>query len=106
MTRGIALVIAFENWGDFVHFLKIIYSFLAVLGLCCCKWAFSGCGMQGYSLVAVLRLLIAVASLAAEQQLQSTGSVVVAQGFNCPEPCGIFPDQGLNPRPLRWQVDS
>ena len=63
MTRGIALVIAFENWGDFVHFLKIIYSFLAVLGLCCCKWAFSGCGMQGYSLVAVLRLLVAAVSL-------------------------------------------
>ena len=36
--------------GRFCSLLKIylfIYLFLSVLGLCCCKWAFSGCGTQG-----------------------------------------------------------
>ena len=35
-----------------------------------------------------------------------TGSVVVAPGFSCSAACGIFPDQGSNPCPLHWQVDS
>ena len=33
----------------------------------------------------------------------SVGSVVVVHGLNCP---GIFPDEGLNPCRLHWQVDS
>ena len=38
--------------------------------------------------------------------LQSAGSVVVAHGLSCSAACGIVPDQGLNPCPLQWQVDS
>ena len=38
--------------------------------------------------------------------LQNAGSEVVAHGLNCSTVCGVFPDQGLNPRPLHWQVDS
>ena len=38
--------------------------------------------------------------------LQSAGSVVVVYGLSCSAACGIFPDQGLNPCPLHWQVDS
>ena len=34
------------------------------------------------------------------------GSVVVAHGPSCSAACGIFPDQGSNPCPLPWQVDS
>ena len=34
------------------------------------------------------------------------GSVVVAHGPSCSTACGIFPDQGSNPCPLHWQVDS
>ena len=34
------------------------------------------------------------------------GSVVVAHGLSCSAACGIFPDQGSNPCPLHWQVDS
>ena len=34
------------------------------------------------------------------------GSVIVAHGPSCSVACGIFPDQGLNPRPLHWQADS
>ena len=33
-------------------------------------------------------------------------SVVVACGLSCSMACGIFPDQGLNPCSLHWQVDS
>ena len=29
-----------------------------------------------------------------------------SHGLTCPMPCGIFLDQGSNPCPLHWQVDS
>ena len=72
-----------------------------------------------YSLVAVHRLLTALASLFAKHGLKgmwasgvaapglpSTGSTGVAHRLNCSMACGIFPDQGLNPRLLHWQADS
>ena len=115
----------------YYYFLKFIYFillilFLAALGLCCCMQAFSSCGEQGLLFVVVCGLLIVVASLVAEhrlqacglQQLQHTGSVVVARGLqsagsvvvahgpSCSAACGIFPDQGSNPCPLQWQADS
>ena len=34
------------------------------------------------------------------------GSAVVAHEPSCSAACGIFPDQGSNPRPLHWQADS
>ena len=34
------------------------------------------------------------------------GSAAVAHGPSCSAACGIFPDQGSNPHPLHWQVDS
>ena len=36
----------------------------------------------------------------------SVGSVVVVHGLNCPEACGIFPNQGLSPCILHLQADS
>ena len=30
----------------------------------------------------------------------------MAHGPSCSAACGIFPDQGSNPRPLPWQADS
>ena len=50
-------------------FKIFIYLFLAALGLCCCVWAFSGCGERALLFVAVRGLLIAVASLVAEHGL-------------------------------------
>ena len=63
---------------------------------------------RGYSLVAVLGLLMAVASPVAEQRLQgsqasvvvvprlwNTGSIVVVQGLRCSMACAIFWGQGL-----------
>ena len=34
------------------------------------------------------------------------GSAIVANGPSCSAACGILPDQGSNPCPLHWQVDS
>ena len=108
----------------FNKFFIIIYFWLC--WVCCCMWAFCSCDKLGLLFVVVRGLLIAVASLVVEhgllvcgqQQLwhagsgvvacglQSTGSVVVAHGLSCSAACGIFPDQGWNPCPLRWQADS
>ena len=56
---------------------------MAALGLCCCATAFSSCGEQGLLFVAVHGLLIVVASLVAEHQLQGEwASVVVVRGLS------------------------
>ena len=34
-----------------------LFFFLAVLGLCCCTWAFSSCGEQGWGLLTVMAAL-------------------------------------------------
>ena len=66
---------------------------LAALGLCCRAQAFSGRGAR--------------ASLLAERRLEGTqASGVVAHRLSCLVACGIFPEQGLNPSLLPWQVDS
>ena len=38
--------------------------------------------------------------------LQRRGSAVVVHALSCTSAWGIFPDPGLNPRPLHWQADS
>ena len=95
-----------------------------MLGLRCCMGFFLLVASGGYSLVAVLGLLIAVASLA-EHRLQGTwlqwlrhvGSVfavpglqsvdsLVAHGLCCSTACGIFLDLGWNSCLLHWQADS
>ena len=97
---------------------------MSVLGLCCCTCFSLVVTNKGYSLVALCRLFIAVASLVAEHRfqgfsscmgsvvvapkLQGTGSVVVAYRLSCSrhvESHGIR-DQGLNPCLLHWQADS
>ena len=50
-------------------FFKLIYLFLAVLGLCCRAQFFSSYAERGVLFVAVCRLLIAVASLVVEHGL-------------------------------------
>ena len=92
-----------------------IYLVLAGLGLRCCAGFSLVLESRGYSLPAILRLLVAVASLVAEHglwvtwasvvvvsRLQSTGSIVVAHGLSCPMACGLFLDQGSNPCLLHW----
>ena len=98
--------------------LKILYLFLAVLGLCCCA---------DFSLVAAIRATLSlwcvgfslrwwllVRSLgfrarglgSCDSWALNTGSVVVAHGLSCSAACGIFLDQELNSCLLHWQADS
>ena len=51
----------------------------------------------GYSLLAMCRLLIAAASLIAEQGLKSLGSVVVVHGLSGPEIWGSLPGPWIEP---------
>ena len=53
-----------------------IYLFLAVLGVRCCKRAFSSCGERGLPFVVVHGLLIAVASRCGARALGTQASVV------------------------------
>ena len=71
--------------------------------------------MRGLSLVAASgdhsSSQCAGLSLSRPLLLRSTGSrragsVAVAHGPSFSAACGIFPDQGSNPCPLHWQVDS
>ena len=63
-------------------FIYLIYLFLPALGLRCCMWAFSSCDGRGLLVVAVRRLLIAVASLCCgAQALGARTSVAVARGL-------------------------
>ena len=104
-----------QLFNTFIH--SFIHLFMAVLGLCCCAWAFSSCGERGLLFIKVHRLLIVVAPLVAEHgpqarrlqqlwhvrslvvscRLQSAGSVVVAQGLSCSAACGNPPGPGLEP---------
>ena len=85
-------------------------------GLCCCTGFSLLVENGGHSLVAVCRLLIAVAFLA-EYGRQGTwalgvvglrvqSQIVVSQRLGYSTVCGISLDQGSNPYLLHWQVDS
>ena len=69
MFYKFSLLIVISTIQDgFFKNLFIIY-FLAAFGLRCCTWAFSSCGERALLFIAVRRLLIVVASLAAEHRL-------------------------------------
>ena len=79
--------------------------------------AFSSCSKWGLFLVGVSRLLIVVASLAAEHRLWgaqalgctdlgSYGACTTAQGSSCPKAHGILFDRGSHPCLLHWLVGS
>ena len=75
---------------DYFWLLWVIIALVAVNGV--------------YSLVAVHRLLMPFLLWSTSSTVQA--SVVVVHGLICPPACGIFLDQGLNPCPLHWQLDS
>ena len=94
-------LVALPLLSFFLDFCLFIYiCVFTLLGLRCCGFSLVAAS-GGYSLVVVGGLLIAVVSLVAVH-----GSVDVATRFRCPMAHGIFLDQGSNPSPLHWQVDS
>ena len=105
---------AVEAWSpnhwtirEFPAMTLYAYLFLVALGFHCCVRFSIIAASEGYSLVAVCRLLLAAGSPVVEHRLEgSWASVILAHGVSCSQACGIFLDQGLNSCPLHWQVDS
>ena len=60
----------FDSRAQGLFFSLFIYLFLAVLGLCFCARAFSGCGKRGPLFIAVCGPLTVAASLVVEHRLQ------------------------------------
>ena len=93
------------------YFLLFIYFLMTLLGLRCCVTFSLVVANEDYCLVVALGLLVAVASLVAEQTLGHAGVSScssralehrlnsVAHRLSCSAACGIFLDQGLNPSP-------
>ena len=89
----------------YFFFLKLIYfifgcagSLLLGFSLVVVSGSYSSLCCAGFSLQWLLLLQSMGSRLAA--------SVVVAHGLSYSMACGIFLDQGSNPCPLHWQVDS
>ena len=100
----------FFKLGLFLGFVCLFVCLFVYLWLC---WVFVS--VRGLSLVVASRghssSRCAGLSLLWPLLLRSTGSrradsVILAHGPSCSVACGIFPDQGSNPRPLHWQADS
>ena len=84
-----------------ISFIFKIYLFLAALGLCGYMQSFSSCSSGGHSLLRCMGFSMWWLFL-----LQHKGSVVVVHRLSCSMACGIFLDQGSNPCPLHFQIDS
>ena len=69
---------------------------MAALGLHCYVQAFSSCDKQGLHCSIMCGLLIAEASLVAEDRLSNLASVVMVHWLSCPRASGIFLYQGSN----------
>ena len=52
------------------------------------------------------RLSVSLSLVTEHVLLECVGSVVQGHRLSCSKACGIFLDQGSNPCPLHWQVDS
>ena len=82
-------------------------SFLTVLSLCLCSWAFYSCGERGLFLAVVHGLFTAMSSLVVELGLYSVCvSTAVGPGLGCSTACGTLLDEESNPCPLRRQAAS
>ena len=100
-----------QSYIQNIHFgLLAFFFFLIYLWLC---WVFIS--VRGLSLVVVsgghsssrcTGLSPSRPLLLRSTSSRCAGSAVVAHGPSCSAACGIFPDQGSNPCPLHWQVDS
>ena len=122
----------FTNFFSYLHFLPILFheiffffqfffliriiSFFNVLiylyfWLC---WIFVAlhrllcrcCAQASHCRVHELQWLQHMGSVVAVQGPWSMCSVLVAQWLSCSTVYGVFPDQGSNPCPLHWHVDS
>ena len=98
------MCVVWENTSVSIY-LFIYYLFiLAALGLRCCTWLSLVAASRGYSSLWCpgfsLRWRLLLWSMGSRRMV----SVVVVHRFSCSAACGIFLDQGSNPRPLHWQI--
>ena len=92
LNRFYLFIYLFIYWLHWVFIAARGLSLVVGSGGYCSLWC------EGFS----LRWLLLLQSTGSRH----TGSVVVAHGLSCSKACGIFLDQGSNPCPLHWQVDS
>ena len=89
-------------------FIFLIFIYLLIFGRTGSSWLHMGffCSWGGWGLlIVVVLLLLSTGSWVCElQQLQHTGSVLVARGLTCSAARGIFPDQRWTHVPCigRW----
>ena len=84
-------------------FLQEGFSLVVASGVLLCSWdarTFHCSGLSCCGTRALGRIGLAVAA----RRLQSSGSVVAANGLSCPLACGLFPNQGWNLCSRNWQV--
>ena len=86
-----------QRWEqDFsIHLFFLILFIFDYTGSSLLCRLFSSSGEWGLFFLGVCGLLIMVASLFGEHQLQNTGSIIVAHGLGCSAVCRIFPDRGI-----------
>ena len=85
--------------------LFLIYFWLCWVFFAVC-WLSLVAASRGYSSLQCVGFSCSGFSCCGAQALGTWASVVVARRLSCSVACGIFPDQGSNPCPLHWQVDS
>ena len=97
-----------QKFRSSAHLKKILYYFLAALGLGFCVRAFSGWGWGGAApLRCGAQASHCCGCFCCRAWTLGTGpSVFVAHGLSCSTACEIFLDQGLNACPPHWQADS
>ena len=100
LDHMIVLFSIFLNYGYFMCLLLLLSHFPSS----CCWWGLLFLQCMDFSLC---WLLVPGASLVMKRRLYSTrASIIMMHGLSCSAACEIFLDQGLNPCPLHWQVDS
>ena len=89
----------------YLFYFWLHWVFVAAHGLSlgAASGAYSSLWCAGFSLRWLLLLWLLLLWLAGSR---AQASVVAVHGLSCSAACGIFPDQGSNPCPLHWQVDS
>ena len=107
---------SYPCWPFIISKNIYVFLFLALLGLGCSVWAFSGCGGQascdGFSCWGAQALgrfasaVVACGLSGCGSPALSSGSVVVVLRLSCPVAYAVFLDQGLNQCPAHCKVDS
>ena len=91
-------------------FFNFIYLFIFIYGCVGSSFLCEGFSLvaasEGHSSSRCVGLSLSWLVLLRSTGSRRAGSVIVAHRASCSEACGIFPDQGSNPRPPHQEADS